>query len=247
MYFAYFDESGDSGRTGSPSETFTLSCILVRDKDWLNALDQCISFRKFLKTRFRIPPRTELKASWLIHNKGAIRRAKLSSSARMAVYKSAMRFQKKSGVFKTFGIVIAKSKITTTKDIREIAWEYAIQRLERFGASESDNIMVITDEGNGELIKKKLRKMRRFSNPPSAFTPGQRLKRSATNIIEDPAERNSKESYFVQLADLNAYAASKRANPTSSFGIEVWDELGDSRVAAVNRVRGGLPGIVVWP
>lgn len=248
MYFAYFDESGDSGFVNSPTDTFVLSGLLVNDKDWLAALDQTIAFRRFLRDRFRITPRAELKASWLVHNKGDIREAGLTFAARLAAYRSAMRFQRKTGLFRAFAVVIVKSRIQNNQalDVREIAWRYAIQRLERFGTSTKDNIHVLPDDGHGEFIRKKLRSMRRFSRVPSAFG-GEALPRDAENIVEDSSDRKSKESYFVQLADLNAYAAFRKTFPAPNFGEEMWDDLGTARITAVNSLRGGPPGIVVWP
>ena len=134
MYFAYFDESGDTGFDASPTGTFSLACVLVHDKAWLSALDQVVAFRTYLRDNFRISPRSELKASWLVHNKGDIRASGLTFPARMAVYEAGMRFQRKTGLFRTFAIVIKKNEITKRpSDVGDIAWTYAIQRLERFG------------------------------------------------------------------------------------------------------------------
>lgn len=247
MFFAYFDESGDTGFDSSPTSTFALTALLVDDRRWLSALDQTVAFRRFLRDQFRIPTRAELKASWLVHNKGDIRPCGLTYQARMAAYAAAMRFQRKSGVFRTFTILIDKSKIANRpSDVREIAWRFAIQRLERFGRAEKENLHVIPDEGHGDFIVKKIRAMRRFSHVPSAYGTGA-LKRDATNIVEDASERNSRESYFVQLADLNAYAAFRKVFPGPNFGAEIWAELGESRVMEVNKLKGGPPGIVIWP
>lgn len=247
MYFAYFDESGDTGFSKSPTATFALSCLLVHDRDWLSALDQTIAFRRYLRDKFHIRPRTELKAAWLIHNKGGIRDSGLTYPARIAAYQAAMRFQRKAGIFRSFVILIDKSKITKhPADVREIAWRYAVQRLERFGTASKDNLHVLPDEGHGDFIRKKIRAMRRFSHVPSAFG-GPALGRNAENIVEDSSDRRSGESFFIQLADLNAYAAFRRAFPAKTFGIEIWDELGTARLLEVNSLRGGLPGIVVWP
>ena len=177
MFFAYFDESGDTGFVRSPTATFALSCMLIDDRDWLPALDQTIAFRRYLRDMFHIRPRAELKAAWLIHNKGDIRESGLTYPARLAAYKAAMR---------------------------------------------------------------------RFSHVPSAFG-GQALGRNAENIVEDSSDRSSRESFFIQLADLNAYAACRKVFPASTFGADIWDELGSSRVLEVNALRGGPPGIVVWP
>lgn len=248
MYFAYFDESGDSGFTNSPTDTFTLACVLLHDSDWLNALDQTVAFRRFLKQKFGIPPRVELKATGLIHNKGEFRKIGLSFQARMAVYEAAMRFQRKLGLVKVFSVVVVKSRIQKQQgtDVREVAWRYAIQRLERFGTAQKDNIMVVPDDGHGEFIRKKIRGMRRFSKVPSAYGNAA-LERNATNIVEDPVNRNSKESFFTQFADLNAYAAFRMAFPGNTFDGKVWEKLGDARVAEVSMLSGGPQGIVIWP
>ena len=88
--------------------------------------------------------------------------------------------------------------------------------------------------------------MRRFNHVPSAFgSPS--LGRNAENIVEDSSDRRSKESFFIQLADLNAYPAYRKVFPGTTFGGEIWDELGTARVLQVNSLRGGPPGIVVWP
>ena len=247
MYFAYFDESGDTGMAQSPTATFALSCLLLHDRDWLSALDQTIAFRRYLRDKFHIAPRSELKAAWLIHNKGDIRASGLSYPARLAAYRAAMRFQRKVGLFRVFTVLIVKSRIVKLPaDVREIAWRYAVQRLERFGTSAKDNLHVLPDEGHGDFIRKKIRLMRRFNQVPSAFG-GPTLERNAENIVEDSSDRRSQESFFVQLADLNAYAAFRKVFPGEKVGENIWDELGNARILEVNSLRGGPPGIVVWP
>ena len=247
MYFAYFDESGDTGRVASPTTSFSLCALLVHDRDWLAALDQTIAFRRYLRQQFRLSTRAELKAAWLVHNKGAIREAKLGFAARLSAYRAAMRFQRKAGVFHTFSVVVVKNRLDRQDaDVREIAWRYAIQRLERTGTAARETIHVLPDEGHGDFIRKKIRLMRRYSAVPSAFG-SQRLERKAENLVEDSSERRSSDSYFIQLADLNAYAAFRKVFPGTTFDGSVWDELGEARMARVNYLAGGHPGIVEWP
>jgi hypothetical protein len=67
-------------------------------------------------------------------------------------------------------------------------------------------------------------------------------------LVHDPVERDSKHSYVVQLADLNAYAATARsASPGPLFPQTMWDELGPAIGADANEfhVASGLenPGI----
>ncbi len=248
MYFAYFDESGDSGFTNSPTNTFTLSGILIHQKNWLNTLDQSISFRRFLRDKFHLMPRNELKATSLIHNKADVKAAGINYQARMAAYRSVMRFQRKVGTLQTFAVVVVKDRIQqkATSDPREIAWRYALQRIERFGTAQGENVMIFPDDGHGEFIKKKVRQIRRINFVPSAYG-GSTLDRKAINILEDPSDRKSSESFFIQMADLNAYAAFRKVFPGNNFAGDIWDELGAARIADVSKVVGTHTGIVVWP
>lgn len=247
MYFAYFDESGDAGWDSSPSSAFTLAAILIHENDWLSTLDEIVGFRRYLRDDFGISPRTELKANWLIHRKGSLKHVPLSFSARMNVYRAALRFRGKCGTLQTFAIVINKGlSKNRSEDARSRAWTFAIQRLERFGSDVEENIHVFPDEGHGYFIRNRLRQMRRFSLVRSAYG-SEWLDRKATNIIEDSSDRRSHESYFIQLADLNAYAAYRHIHPAQKVDGSYWDELGDSRVTAVNKLKGGPTGIVSWP
>ena len=247
MYFAYFDESGDAGYERSPAPAFTLAAVIVHDRAWLDTLDQLVSFRRYLRDNFGIAPRAELKAHWLIHGKGPFKNAALPFPVRMNVYRAAMRFQRKCGTIRTFAVVINKGLVQKkTVDARSWAWTRAIERLERFGADEQENIHILPDEGHGYFIRYRLRQMRRFHAVRGTFGT-ETLRRDATNLIEDSSDRKSHESYFVQLADLNAYAALRCVHPGSRFDGSMWDELGNSRIMKVNRLRGGPPGIVSWP
>lgn len=75
------------------------------------------------------------------------------------------------------------------------------------------------------------------------------LKRPFNRLLNDPVPRNSAQSYFLQLADLAAYAAFRRHHPPPAMPVNIvpeamWDELGDARYSPVNKFSGGPPGIV---
>jgi hypothetical protein len=248
MFLAYFDESGDGGYKNSPTPSFTLGCVLIQDEKWLSALDGMVHFRRFLKSNFGILMSEEVKSQFLVHNKGPLARLKLGDAMKLRIYRQFLRLPAKLGVH-VFAIVIEKAKVKSqaSVDPREMAWRFALQRLERFGNDESDTMHVLPDHGHGQFIKAKIRKMRRMNLVPSAFVPGQLLARHATNIIEDSSDRRCKESYFIQLADLVAYAAFRHQFPLPTFDGTVWDELGAARVPEVNKIRGGPPGLVAWP
>ena len=136
-------------------------------------------------------------------------------------------------------------------DARYAAWTFALQRLHRFCLAEDDRAAIFPDEGHGFFIRQRVRHMRRYNTVPSHFGPGS-FEFKVERILEDPSDRRSQDSYFVQLADMNAYAShrSKYIDPRRDVKESLWDALagpmGDVRLKEVNRVRGGPPGMVVY-
>ncbi len=229
----------------APTSFFALAAVIVHDKNWLKTFNATVQFRRHLRNNFGILAKTELKAFWLVHGKSHFRRDDLPFNKRMAAYKEAMRFQKKCGLFRTFAVVVKKSR--ELKDPRDIAWKLAIERINRFGEVNNETMHVLPDDGHNDLIKRKIRKMRRFHYVPSAYAAAPR-EQKMENIVEDPSDRKSHESYFVQFADINAYAAVRKIYPGTNIGGELWDGLDDSRILEVNaKTDKGPPGIKVWP
>ena len=253
MYLIYVDESGDTGlkSVGSPTDAFVLAALCVRDDMWLETLDQLVAFRRFVRQAFGLRQRDELKAGFLVHGTGPFAELPISPQARMRIYRQALRLQVKIGSFTTWAVAIDKNKWeaeATAGDIRETAWTHMLQRIERFTHYGRDTCILMPDEGHAGFIQALTRRMRRHSLVGSYFQPsGQPLSRPATLLVEDPNIRRSQESYFVQLADLNAYAAYRHLFPQPWFGADYWDELGDTRNKRVNYLRGGPTGIAVWP
>jgi hypothetical protein len=251
MHLAYVDESGSVG-VGS-SLTFTLACVLVDATRWPDVFDEILDYRRFLKSTFGVPVRAEIKANHLLRNGGAFRPLGLSEGARFRIYRGLMRLQQKLELL-AFAIVIRKDVMATrgiTDSPRDIAWEYLLQRLERFTTLGGTHIWLSHDEGEGQLVRKLARKARRAGSAGSAFGTGS-LKRPARLILDDPVPRKSHESYFIQLADLDAYAAFRKLyaptpRPVNIVPQNMWDELGTAAFAKVNALSGGPPGIVSWP
>lgn len=249
MHLAYVDESGDRGVHGS--RTYTLGCVLVRSSQWKKSFDALIEFRRFLKNKVGIPVRTEIKANYLLHNSGPFRALALSEKARRFAYNGLMQIQPKIGV-STFAIVIDKPKLYVGTNPMLYAWTYLLQRLETLTRKTKDEVMVIHDEGEALFIRTVARKARRFGSSGSLFGSGYR-KLPFEGLLDDPVPRDSRQSYFLQLADVSAYAAFRRAFPPPPRNLQIvhaatWDELGAARYAAADmRVGGPGSGIVLWP
>jgi hypothetical protein len=248
MYLAYVDESGDKGKDGS--KTFVLACTLVRASVWSASFDTIIAFRRFLKEKFGLPVRAEVKANHLLRNGGPFRDLALSENARRAIYKMHMRLQSKIGV-STFAVMLNKAKLDSSIDPHERAWRFLLQRLERLATTDHDMILVVHDEGEPIAIRKYARRARRAGTAGSAYGSGG-ISVPFKGLLEDPVSRDSRQSYFLQLADLSAFAAYRRYFPPppgrpSICPQSMWDELGEAVFRPANKNAGGVPGIVFWP
>jgi len=249
VHLAYIDESGDTGAAGS--RTYTLGCVLVRSSQWAHAFDGVIAFRRFLKTRLGVPVRAEIKANHLMRNGGPFRAHPLGERARQFIYKGLIELQPKLGL-SALAVVINKPQLRAGTDPFEVAWTFMLQRLERLSTINGDEVLVIHDEGEADKVRKLARKARRAGRAGRLFGPGY-LNVPFKGLLDDPVSRNSAQSYFLQLADLNAYAAFRRTIPPPPRPVNIcpemmWENLGAARYAAANRRAGGpSDGIVFWP
>lgn len=254
MFFAYVDDSGNSGAPPAGTLSYSLGCVLMEAAKWPALFDDLIAHRRFLWANFGIPVRAELKANYLLRNGGPhFSRHPLSEGARYRVYRGLMRLARKLEL-KVFGVVVKKDIMQQRgilTDPRQIAWDWMLQRLERFSTKGTTPLLLIHDEGDSLLIRKATRKARRAGTAGSRFGTGV-LQVPARFIVDDPVPRQSSQSYFVQLADLAAYAAFRYVYPPGAKLAQIvptgmWDELGTARFLPVSSVAGGPSGLVVGP
>lgn len=231
---------------------FVLNCVFVHEADWLDTLNSLVELRRHLRDTYHILPREELKGSHFRNGKGAFDGLNIGRRDRMDIYREIMNYQSSLPI-KTFAVAINKEPAAKRGwDIRHCAWTFALQRLDRNARQEADWCSVYPDEGHGFFIRQRIRSMRRYNHIPSHYGPGS-IRMPTERILEDPNDRRSQDSYFVQLADLNAFAAHRSAHihPRSKMDRDVWDALqtafGDARHLKVNSLKGGPPGIVVYP
>jgi hypothetical protein len=166
-----------------------------------------------------------------------------------------MRIQPKLGMT-TFAVVVDKQqaiqKFGGGRATSDVAWEYLLQRLERRATYERTEILIVHDEGDALTVRGRSRKARRAGSVGSQFGTGQ-LTVPFTRLLDDPVARDSRQSYFLQLADLSAYAAFRRLYPPPARPVQIvpqtmWDEIGAARFSRVRSLKYGDPaGIVPGP
>ncbi len=167
----------------------------------------------------------------------------------MALYADSLRHVVDSIPAKAFAVAIDKAPAAQRgwPDPRVPAWTFAFQRLQRFASNQTDHVMVFPDEGHDFLLKRLLRKGRRYHQIRGHF--GRVLQLPMSRIVEDPNSRKSHESYFIQLADWLAFAAhrSTYVDPKGPHSSSLWDQVTALHLAEVNRLKGGPPAIVRYP
>jgi Protein of unknown function (DUF3800) len=251
VLIAYVDESGDLG----PSYTYTLGCVLVDSESWPASFDALIAFRRFLRKEHGVPIRAELKANYILRNEGPFEPLGLPPGIRHKIYRGAMRLHAKLG-FHTFAVVVRKAELAEDRpelSPRDVAWDYLLQRLRTASTRPPLGptvVLLAHDEGEAATIRRLARRASRAGTAGSKFGTGQ-LSVPFDRLIDDPISKRSIESYFVQLADLAAYAAFPRLYPPPARLDQIvpqgmWDELGDSRYDKVTTSK-DPPGIVHWP
>lgn len=250
MYLAYFDESGDSGVQDSPTRFFVLSCVLLHQSHWLPTLNALIAMRRTMRETLNVSPRAELKAIDIRRGRGALYNLRWPVDRRMLFYRNIMRHVATNLTeVKIFSVAIDKVPAAAKGwEPRETAWEFALQRVHRFCDDGQHPTMIFPDEGHGVLVKRLMRRMRRYGRVPRRWGEGT-LSLPTQRMVEDSNDRNSRDSYFIQLADLCAFAAhrSRYLDPRPKVSTDLWDALGDRLLLPVNHLTGGPPGIKVHP
>lgn len=252
MLIAYVDESGDTGdpSLSGASACYSLGCVLTKVSTWPDSYDVLIASRRRMRDTYGVRMRDELKANYLIRGSGPLLRNNLAPDARRRIYRSQLSVLQYLPA-RAFAIVTDKSASGLSgQRCFDETWSMLLQRLERTSHYRDDEpIMVIHDEGEDARVRKLVRKARRHLTAGSAFGGGTLL-RSMKHLIDDPIPRDSASSYFIQAADLVAYAGWRTYMPPGVGAARVcptdmWSALGDATHADVNKMSGGTPGVVV--
>lgn len=222
MYFLYVDETGDPGdpnRVGNPgSKDYTLGVFMISPDQWASAHNKLVAFRRQLRSSFRIPMKTEIKANHLVSGGGLLNSLHLSDSQRRYIFSQHLRMiGAVSG--QAFAIHVDKRDLMRRDaqfDASAKAWELLFQRLARtytgFNPPNLTPFHVSHDEGQNAIIRKHARKARRYLTAGQMYGPST-VRLPTDWLIDDPVPRNSQDSLFIQLADLVAWAASRTVIP----------------------------------
>lgn len=208
MFISYFDESGDDGYPNFSSPLFVLSSVYLHYLNWKDTYLAVRSFREQLKKDFGLPIGLELSTNRFLLNKNPYKKYNLSDNSRILIADLYCDFIAQLDL-RIVNVVINKKAIKTADYlVLNSALTYSIQRIENdlTKLDPAKKFIIITDEGRIGKMRKTSRKIQRINFIPSRFGP-YLYRQEIKSLIEDPLPKDSKESYFIQIADLIAYVA----------------------------------------
>lgn len=221
MYLMYVDESGDVGTKNSPTRYFVLSAIVVHELRWRQTLESLVEFRKFLRDTKGLKLREEIHCTELINKPGELIRIKRND--RLDIIKKCIDWLNVQSDLNVFSVVVDKSG--RNDDIFELAWNTLIMRFEntisnknfRGPSNTDDKGIVLSDNTEGQKLRKLIRKMRHYNTIPNngrLYESGYRNLK-INSVIEDPVFRDSKYSFLHQMNDVLAYCVRQKYEPNT--------------------------------
>lgn len=222
MFLMYADESGDCGMVNSPTDYFVLSGVVIHELSWRRCLDQMIAFRRRMLQQYGLYIRDEIHCAAMINRPGDLIRIKRHD--RLAIVRAFADEVSTMAEIRVINILVDKRNKDVNYDVFGSAWRALIQRFENTvarrnfpGSTHADQCGILfPDDTDNKKLRQILRAMRRYNPIPNQaqFGPGYRNLMLRT-IIEDPGFKDSRDSYFIQIADLVAYLLYQKHSPSS--------------------------------
>jgi hypothetical protein len=207
MRIAYYDESGDDGFPIYTSPLFVLSAVYLHYLNWKATFDQIHRFRRDLHNTYGLPVKMELHTREFLLNKNPYQSLGISDANRNQVISLVCDLIASLDV-KIVNVAIIKPRLRSPKyNVLDTALKYSVQRIENDldpVRNPEAKFIIITDPGRVGKMRMTTRKIQRINFIPSKFSP-QSYRQEIKSLIEDPLPKDSKESYFIQMADLISY------------------------------------------
>ena len=206
MYIAYYDESGDDGYPKYSSPLFVLSAIYLHYLNWKDIFKILSEFRRQLKKDFNLPMKMEFHTKHFILNKNPYRKLQISDDDRLLIIKLFCELISNLDISIINVVINKKNILSQDYNVLDNALKYSIQRIENDlnKIDPSKKFMIITDQGRIGKMRMTARKIQKINFIPSKYN-SKPYRQEIKSLIEDPLEKNSKESYFIQLVDLVAF------------------------------------------
>ena len=199
----YFDETGDDGLIKTSSETFILTSVYMSSENWQKNYNQMKFLRKELKEKYGFHVKEEMHTKHFLTDKDPYRKYNWNKETKLEILK-AFTLAIADLDLTCINVIIDKNKIKKQDyKVLENALKYNIQRIDNDSNGEW-NYIIITDRGRIAPMRKTARAIRAY-NPIQSKYSYTFKNQPISGLIEDILEKDSKESYFIQICDFVSY------------------------------------------
>lgn len=204
MYLVYYDESGDDGHPQTSTPIFVLTALYLHHLEWKATYKTLHDFRRDLSRTHGFPFSMELHTREFLLNKNPYRALQMSPERRVEIVKRFCGLVAALNV-RIVNVAIDKKAIRNQEyAVLDKAFTYSIQRVENDLQKDGSRFLIITDEGRIGKMRSIARRIQAF-NPIASKYSDRPYQKEIEHLIEDPLPKNSRESYFIQLADMVSY------------------------------------------
>ncbi len=213
----YADESDDK-------QTYVISCVAVPTLgatvadcpvEWDGCFEKAKAWRASLRDEFGIPVRKELKGSKLATGRNSYqpRGARLHGERAIEAYAHALKTLDFLPSGSVFSVCCEKDYRLYGQRRLEAVLYAMFQRMQRKCEFERKAALLFFDEGHGEYrrLYRKAKKHLPTGSQQGSWAGGNTSKSiPLSNVLKDANFKDSKQSLFIQIADLVAYATLKK-------------------------------------
>ncbi|MBN2378055.1 MAG: DUF3800 domain-containing protein [Sedimentisphaerales bacterium] len=245
MHLIYIDDSMDgTNLPGTPRCVF--SALAVPAERWREVFGLVKDFRRRIKQSDGIKVNKELHATEFIAGRGSLGDKIVPKRRRLELYAEALRLISNLPEVRLFNALSPRAE-----EYR--IFERLLNRINRTMEAWNSHAMLICDEGKECIYTRMVRKMSVFNPIPSRYGVWRDTASSTRNIpieriIEDPVFKDSKSSYFIQLADFCAFALLRREHPMASqqkYNFHrIFNILSESKILVREACRNNPEGII---
>ena len=214
MYIMYVDESGDIGLNNSPTDHYVLSGIVLHELRWAECLNQIVEFRRRLRNiqTISLKLREEIHAAEMFSSPKEL--ARIPKFRRLQIVRMFADELASIPYLNVINVVVDKRGKNPNYDVFEAAWAAIIQRLENTTSAQNfrgpknpdERYLIVPDQTDVTKLRNMTRRMRYYNPIPNQQRFGVGYRNLPLRLlVEDPVFRDSKDSYFIQAADLVAF------------------------------------------
>jgi len=207
MHLFYIDDSGD--------EQFSIfSALSLSVEEWRNAFSQVRQFRRQLKREYGLYVYKELHATDFVAGRGRISDRVLTKYERSQIFRRVLEFVAQLPSAALFNAIAPKTR-------EHWAFERMVNRIDRTLRTWGSHGLLFVDRGKEVTYRRLVRRMAVFNPIPSAYGMWEDTSQRFRNIpiervVEDPVFKDSRLSYFIQLADFVAFSLLRRESQIPS-------------------------------